>query len=154
MSDPIPPVMTCVLNRNFYIRSPADVHSQRFVFSQSPTLQFFLFIKHLPNCVSYHSLRSTDEVEACWISLGPYPPSVSLSQADGIHSIDTIALMERGARALQVLHLLSEFAGLSVPIRVSEWQKDGGGMELSVRGMLVKMLVKKVESNKANDIGP
>lgn len=29
-----------------------------------------------------------------------------------------------------------------------------GEMELSVRGMLVKMLVKKVESNKANDIGP
>lgn len=53
-----------------------------------------------------------------------------------------------------VLHLLSEFTRLSVPIRVSEWQKDGGGMELSVRGMLVKMLVKKVESNKANDIGP
>lgn len=94
-------------------------------------------------------------MEVRWISLGPYPlPSLSLSQADGIHSIDTIALMERGARALQVLHLLSEFAGLSVPIRVSEWQKNGGGMELSVRGMLVKMLVKKVESNKANDIGP
>lgn len=91
-------------------------------------------------------------MEARWIRLGPYP--LSLSQADGIHSIDTIALMERGARALQVLHLLSEFARLSVPIRVSEWQKDGGGMELSVRGMLVKMLVKKVESNKANDIGP
>lgn len=54
----------------------------------------------------------------------PSPPS--LSQADGIHSSDTMALMERGARALQVLHLLSEFAGLSVPIRVSEWQKDGG----------------------------
>lgn len=91
-------------------------------------------------------------MEARWISLGPYP--LSIPQADGIQSIDTMALMERGARALQVLHLLSEFAGLSVPIRVSEWQKDGGGMELSVRGMLVKMLVKKVESNKANDIGP
>lgn len=102
--------------------------------------------------LSYHCVSFKDEVEVRWISLGPYP--LSFSQADGIHSIDTIPLMERGARALQVLHLLSEFAGLSVPIRVSEWQKDGGGMELSVRGMLVKMLVKKVESNKANDIGP
>lgn len=59
-----------------------------------------------------------------------------------------MALMERGARALQVLHLLSEFTRLSAPIRVSEWQKDGGGIELSVRGMLVKMLVKKVESKQ------
>lgn len=76
------------------------------------------------------------------------PPS-PLSQADGIHSIDTMALMERGDRALQVLHLLSEFTRLSVPIRVSEWQKNGGGIELSVRGMLVKMLVKKVESKQS-----
>lgn len=116
-------------------------------------MQFF-FVRQAFAELSYHSVSFKDEVEVRWISLGPYPPPLSLSQADGIHSIDTIALMERGARALQVLHLLSEFAGLSVPIRVSEWQKNGGGMELSVRGMLVKMLVKKVESNKANDIGP
>lgn len=124
--------MTYVLNRIFYIRSPADVHSQCFVFSRNHRpCNFFLFIKHLPNCL-ITAFRSADEVEARWISLGPYP--LSLPQADGIHSIDTMALMERGARGLQVLHLLSEFAGLSVPIRVSEWQKDGGGMDCRCGG--------------------
>lgn len=145
--------MTYVLNRNFYIRSPADVHSQCFVFLAITDLAIFLFIKHLPDgLITAFRLRMRWRLVGAVSDRTPSPPS--LSQADGIHSIDTIALMERGARALQVLHLLSEFAGLSVPIRVSEWQKDGGGMELSVRGMLVKMLVKKVESNKANDIGP
>lgn len=76
----------------------------------------------------------------------PPLPSLSLpGRRNSVHRYDGID---------GVLHLLSEFARLRVPIRVSEWQKDGGGMELSVRGMLVKMLVKKVESNKANDIGP
>lgn len=129
MSDPIPPVMTYVLNRNFYIRSPADVHSQSFVFSRNqPTLQFFLFMKAFAElCIL--SLRFVLRMR--WRRVGSVsdrtPSPLSLSQADGIQSIDTIALMERGARALQVLHLLSEFAGLSVPIRVSEWQKNGGG---------------------------
>lgn len=144
--------MTYVLNRNFYIRSPADVHSQSFVFLAITDLAILYSLSICRIVYLITAFRSADEVEARWSSLGPYP--LSFSQADGIHSIDTMALMERGARALQVLHLLSEFAGLSVPIRVSEWQKDGGGIELSVRGMLVKMLVKKVESNKANDIGP
>lgn len=120
--------MTYVLNRNFYIRSPADVHSQSFVFLAITDLAIF-FVHQAFAELSYHCVSFKDEVEARWISLGPYPlPSpLSVSQADGIQSIDTMALMERGAGALQVLHLLSEFAGLRVPIRVSEWQKDGGG---------------------------
>lgn len=138
--------MTYVLNRNFYIRSPADVYSQCFDFLAITDLAI-LYSSSI--CRIVLSLRFVLRMRWRFVgSVSDRTPSLSLSQADGIQSIDTIPLMERGARALQVLHVLSEFAGLSVPIRVSEWQKDGGGMELSVRGMLVKMLVKKVESKQ------
>lgn len=39
--------------------------------------------------LAYHCVSFKDEVEARWISLGPYPLP-SLFQADGIQSIDTI----------------------------------------------------------------
>lgn len=42
--------------------------------------------------LSYHCVSFKDEVEVRWISLGPYPLP-SLFQADGIQSIDTMALM-------------------------------------------------------------
>lgn len=113
--------MTYVLNRNFYIRSPADVHSQCFVFSRNqPTLQFFFVQKAFAE-LSYHCVSFKDEVEVRWISLGPYPlPPISLSQADGIQSIDTIG----AASVIRVCRV--ECTDSCLRLRVAErWGRDG-----------------------------